>query len=52
MPIFKVSPENRNLDYYLEMYNSKFVANDSLEVIQLYYHTSPGEKYHFNKSYV
>lgn len=38
MSIFKVSPENRNLDYYLEMYNSKFVANDSLEVIQLYYY--------------
>lgn len=38
MSIFKVTPENRNLDYYLEMYNSKFVANDSLEVIQLYYY--------------
>lgn len=38
MSIFKVSPENRNLDYYLEMYNSKFVSNDSLEVIQLYYY--------------
>jgi hypothetical protein len=38
MSIFKVSPENRNLDYYLEMYNSNFVANDSLEVIQLYYY--------------
>ena len=38
MPIFKVSPENRNLDYYIEMYNSKFIANDSLEVIQLYYY--------------
>jgi hypothetical protein len=38
MTIFKVSPENRNLDYYIEMYNSKFVANDSLEVIQLYYY--------------
>ena len=39
MSIFKVSPENRNLDYYLQIYNSKFVANDSsLEVIQLYYY--------------
>lgn len=38
MSIFKVSPENRNLDYYLEMYNSKFVSNDSLQIIQLYYY--------------
>lgn len=38
MSVFKVSPENRNLDYYLEMYNNKIVDNDSLEVIQLYYY--------------
>lgn len=38
MSIFKVSPENRNLDYYLEIYKYKYTHPDSLEVIQLYYY--------------